>query len=963
MANFFEKKDRWGHGLAMWVLVLMIPPVIVGAYYLKQIEMHNDVENWLPKHDENAITLDWYLSHFPNEETIFITWQGSSINDPRIKLLERKLEGIKDADGISREGLQYVDRVSTPQEGLKRILNQIDDPKEAVRRMTGLLIGRGPLKVKLTEVGRQRKRQTIAQIESTIRQKLGIQVEVLDPFVPPEIDFSEADIKLLDEILAVEEARLEDEEDGYLEDYHLEIAEHDLQITFEGISYSPERTDALRTELLKLHSPTSENLPEGEPLIEEAFFQAGTPVTVLVRLSEAGIAEKEESIDAIREAALSCEIPAEKLHMGGRTVASASLNLEVKKAAYNTSYPASTFWKRSPILTSMLLGVLLSFLMLKSVRLAVLVLVSAWYTVYVSLALVPATHGSMNMVLVVMPTLLMVLTMSGAIHVANYWKHAVLKTPERAVPEAVRMAFVPCLLASVTTAIGMSSLGSSSLVPVRDFGVYSAIGCLLGFIAVMYCMPAMLQFWPAKGVSITKVNSKPWQVLGSWLCRHHLPVTVLCLGLGIWAAAGLQHFNTETKVIRYFPDDSKIVDDYHFLEDNLVNIVSVDTIVQFDERARKDMTFVERIELVRRIEEQIRKHPQISGALSLADMFEVKEIPPPEERNSLKGRLFIRNSRHLESKVFDEEKDSAAFVSRGLEEGEEPPSGDHISPNHYRLSDPQDELWRISAQVAIMSDLDYGDLTAQIDEIAQSELKMHPGTEHVVTGMVPIFLRTQEAVLESLIRSFAYAFVLIAIVLMVVLKDPISGLLTMLPNLWPVGVVFGLISWNGMDVDIGTMITASVALGIAIDGTLHLLTWFRQGIREGRSREDSIALAMGHCAPAMWQTSMIVGLGMFILSFADLLLVSRFGWLMAALIGAATFADLVLLPAMLAGSLGKFIERRITPDDAEQTPEKADTPDARATQPSSTVREPHLQSFSETDRKMLRKDSGISPNT
>jgi hypothetical protein len=71
------------------------------------------------------------------------------------------------------------------------------------------------------------------------------------------------------------------------------------------------------------------------------------------------------------------------------------------------------------------------------------------------------------------------------------------------------------------------------------------------------------------------------------------------------------------------------------------------------------MTFVERIELVRRIEEQIRKHPQISGALSLADMFEVKEIPPPEERNSLKGRLFIRNYRHLENKVFVEENDSA----------------------------------------------------------------------------------------------------------------------------------------------------------------------------------------------------------------------------------------------------------------------------------------------------------------
>jgi uncharacterized protein len=964
MTNFFEKKDRWGHGLALWVLVLMIPPMIVGGHYLKRIKLENDVENWLPKEDTNAITLDWYLSHFPNEETIFITWKGSSINDPRIKLLERKLEGVPDSDGIPRGGVPYVDRVSTPQEGLKRMLKQLSNPDEAVRRMTGLLIGRGPLKVRLTDVGRSRKRQTIAQIESTIQEKLGISVEILDPFYPPEIDFSRADADLLEEILAAEAARLEDEEDDFTEDYILEIAPHDLQVTFRGINYSPQETEALRGELEQLRSPSSEHLPEGEPLIAETFFQPGTPVSVLVRLSEGGVAEKEKSIEAIRQAALSCAISPEILHMGGRTVASAALNVEVKKSARNERYPASQFWKRSPILTSMLLGMLLSFFMLKSVRLAVLVLVSSLFTVYLSLALVPATDGSMNMVLVVMPTLLMVLTMSGAIHVANYWKHAVLKTPQRAVPEAYRMAFTPCLLASVTTAIGMSSLGSSSLVPVKDFGIYSSIGCLIGFVAVMYCLPSMLQFWPARAVNAAQLDSRPWHLLGGWLCRHHLPVTILCLGFGVWAASGLRHFSTETKVIRYFPDDSEIVADYHFIEDNLVNIVPVDTIVRFDAQARKDLTFVERMELVRRIEERIRQHPEISGAVSLADLFDRKSIPPREERNSIQGRLFIRNSRHLENKVFSEERDASSLVSRAIEPGAEPVPAKERSKNHYRLSSPEDELWRISAQVAIMSNLDYGDLTDEIDEIAQSELKLHPGTEHIVTGMVPIFLRTQEAVLESLIRSFAFAFALIALVLMIVLKDPLSGLLTMLPNLWPVGVVFGLISWYGIDVDIGTMITASVALGIAIDGTLHLLTWFRQGIREGLSREEAIGLAMGHCAPAMWQTSMIIGLGMFILSFADLLLVSRFGWLMASLILAAMFADLILLPAMLAGSLGRFIARRIQSEESSEPPpaELSESADDQGRPPAPSVREPHLQSYAEADRELLRKNSGLSPN-
>jgi predicted RND superfamily exporter protein len=166
-------------------------------------------------------------------------------------------------------------------------------------------------------------------------------------------------------------------------------------------------------------------------------------------------------------------------------------------------------------------------------------------------------------------------------------------------------------------------------------------------------------------------------------------------------------------------------------------------------------------------------------------------------------------------------------------------------------------------------------------------------------------------VVESLIKSFALAFVLIALVMMMMVRHPVSGLITMLPNVQPVIVVFGLISWVGVPVDIGTMVTASVALGIAVDGTLHLLTWFRDGLRMGLSRERAISLALAHCGPAMWQTSAAIGLGMLMLAFADLLLISRFGWLMAALIAAALVGDIIFLPALLAGGLGTLMERTL----------------------------------------------------
>ena len=246
----------------------------------------------------------------------------------------------------------------------------------------------------------------------------------------------------------------------------------------------------------------------------------------------------------------------------------------------------------------MFVGVALSLAMLRSVRLATLVIFSAFITVYFTLALVPVTNGSMNMVLVVMPTLLMVLTMSGAIHVANYWKHAAIKTPEKAVPNAFRLAWKPCFLASVTTAIGLSSLGTSPLVPVRDFGIYSGrwlFDCLhrraLRFAFVITVLAQ--QKSECTKSQLQALATPRWLSLPTPPSSSH-PV---CIVAAVASTFGLKYFSTETKVIRYFPEDNKVVQDYHFIEGNLVHIVGVDTIVKFKAKALDDMTIVERMEV------------------------------------------------------------------------------------------------------------------------------------------------------------------------------------------------------------------------------------------------------------------------------------------------------------------------------------------------------------------------------
>ena len=319
----------------------------------------------------------------------------------------------------------------------------------------------------------------------------------------------------------------------------------------------------------------------------------------------------------------------------------------------------------------------------------------------------------------------------------------------------------------------------------------------------------------------------------------------------------------------------------------------MESVISFGRAAREELNFTQRMEIIRTIANKMRALPRISGTLSLADFQPVAELPP--ENSSMKDKLaFNARAKAVESRI---RKDSQV---RSLYQ---------VATAPTEFNDTGDELWRITSQVAVMSRFNYGDVTEQLDAICRSEMKYHADTRHMVTGMVPLFLATQQAIIESLLYSFLLAFGLIAIVMMIIVRDFWAGLMSMLPNVLPIGLVFGFMAWGDIPVDVGTLITASVALGIAVDGTLHLMTWYRECVIAGLSHRRAIVKSLEHCGPALWQTSLAIGLSMLMLAPAPLLLISRFGWLMCALIMTAMLADIVLTPAMLAGPMGWLIYR------------------------------------------------------
>jgi predicted RND superfamily exporter protein len=134
-----------------------------------------------------------------------------------------------------------------------------------------------------------------------------------------------------------------------------------------------------------------------------------------------------------------------------------------------------------------------------------------------------------------------------------------------------------------------------------------------------------------------------------------------------------------------------------------------------------------------------------------------------------------------------------------------------------------------------------------------------------------------------------------------VLRGFAAGLLAMLPNIIPCIAVFGVLAWVDRGVDIGMTVAACIALGIAVDDTSHFLIMFHERLRAGLDSHAALRTAYVHSATPVVQTALICGVSMLPYMATSLVYLSRFGLLLATLMVAAMLAELLLLPALLAG--------------------------------------------------------------
>ncbi len=549
---------------------------------------------------------------------------------------------------------------------------------------------------------------------------------------------------------------------------------------------------------------------------------------------------------------------------------------------------ASSASARNLIVPASLVAISVAWLFIGQFRLAIIVFGIASISQITGIALVILSGGTLNAVTIVMPTLVFMLTTSAAVHLVNYFFEAQVAGESNPALAAMRVGITPVILASLTTAIGLSSLNISKLQPVREFGLYAGSALVLGtlillttfaFLVFTFSKPKKPTRTTAWRLSVRQRAKQVGEAIANLIIKHSgLFVTVGVLTILV-GALGVNRLHSSVDLRKMFPKDAKVVEDFFWIENHIAPLTSVEIVVGIPKSKIDDV--LDRLRLVRGFEktiERVRKVKSVTSAVTF--------LPPIPSRRST-----LRNSSRKTVFRSEFEKEKQALIDNGL------------------LAERNDvEYWRVSANVASL-EVDERSIVLDIKEACLPHLEKLEDRNVTleVTGLSPVIYEAQNLLFRDLLLSFMLAFVLITPVMMWILRSIPGGFLVMIPNIAPVAVVFGAMGWLKIPVDIASILTASVALGIAIDDTLHFVTWFKAGQRKGLNRADSVRYAYSKCSTAMFQTTLIFCTSFSVFLTAEFLPIRTFAILMGLMLTGALVADLVLLPAILAGSLGRFV--------------------------------------------------------
>jgi len=565
----------------------------------------------------------------------------------------------------------------------------------------------------------------------------------------------------------------------------------------------------------------------------------GTMLALMTILSAEGTSNRAQLVEDLRGELAYCQLDDTEYHLAGAPIIVTELDRLGGKDE------ASKFF-----MLTMLISLFLLYYTLKDWKLTFGLLGQTLWAIELSGAIIKWSGGEANFILGALSIMVMVFTLAASIHVTHYYRHC---HGDDRLDRALKMAWKPCFLAMLTTAIGLASLMVSEMAPVRQFGFGAALGAIVSLLVGFGVTPAMLTLYPLPK-EVGQGNDYRLSRFAFWVVDHSRSVVVATLILIIACGIGLKTLNSRINALDFLPQDGKVIQDTKLLEEKFASTSSIEAVVDF---GGLEMPFADKLSHIQNVCSTLEDHPSIEYAVSAATFLPTQLPTDPFEAAALLNRA-------------QQSHGDSDFISRG------------------------ERLWRISAR--------FSENIEQSDRQTINELITATESEIPIrfTGMEILLEHAQKQIFTGFWESFATAFLIITTVMVISLRSLKAGLIAMIPNLTPVCIVFGLLGWFGVPVEIGTMMTGSIALGLAVDGTFHYLVRYKDACQSGDCSTKAARRALLLTGGAILNASVITAVGMTALGLSSFAPTARFGFMMTALMLAAVVGDLILLPALLS---------------------------------------------------------------
>ena len=544
----------------------------------------------------------------------------------------------------------------------------------------------------------------------------------------------------------------------------------------------------------------------------------------------------------------------------------------------NNAFGEATIYDMSHLLPLALLLILITvFFLLRSISATITTMVVIIFSVATAFGLAGWLRIELSSPVMSAPIIIMTLAVADCVHVLSTWitEMRAGKDKKSAMRESLRVNFMPVFLTSVTTAIGFLSLNTSDAPPFRDLGNVAAIGVIAAFFFSIFLLPALATILPVKVKQRETRTLKFMSTFADWVIRNQKALLISMSIIAIASVSLIPRNELNDVFVKYFDERIEFRTDSDFIVENLTGIYFVD--YSIDTKNSGDISTPETLAKIKKFTDWLRTQPEVIHVNTVTDTFtRLNKNMHGDDQSWYK----LPDSRELAAQYLLLYEMSLPF---GLDLNNQ--------------IDIDKRSTRISTTLKTLSTQEVLVFEKRVDQWMLDNI---PNLKTTGASPTIMFAHIGMKNIISMLSGTTIALVLISLILFFALRSWRYGLLSLIPNLIPAGMAFGIWAIVNGEIGLALSVVTAMTLGIVVDDTIHFLSKYLRARREkGLNAEDAIRYAFSTVGIALWVTSVALVAGFLVLATSSFKLNSGMGLLTAIVIAIALIIDFLLLPPLL----------------------------------------------------------------